>query len=582
MSAPHPHREYTSPNSQDVGLTKAVLERRMSLHTQRTAAIFAVLMVSLLIGFVVAFRTTSRIAEDEQWIGHTYQVLSQLDSLEISLRRADRAAQEYLRSGNNAFLQTYRQFSNNATAQVRSLQQLTNDNQSQQASLDNLDTSISNWHAALEAAVSAPLNGSARMIDVPNPQLQTATDILRRMRDLESELLKQRSTAAAHSLQLIRSGLIAFMISNFCFLVIAAFLVVRGERSHARDLENRSRMAAIVDSSDDAIVSKTLDGILTSWNRGAERLYEYKAEEVVGKHINVIIPPERQHEMPEIFDTLRKGERVDHMETERVRRDGTRIHVELTVSPIHDERGRIIGASAIARDITERRQMEESLRSLSARILQAEDEERRRIARDLHDTTVQELALLSINIAQLKGVSDPAKLNQMLTHAHELTNKCVQELRTLSYVLHPPMLDELGLASALKIYAEGFSQRSGVVLDIDVNPGWQRLSPETEIALFRVAQESLSNVVRHSGSPRATIKLERNGEIKMAIIDEGRGVATATGKVILGVGFLGMRERIKQLGGTLTIDSGPAGTAVEARLPLNRRMDVQNSNPDRG
>ena len=100
--------------------------------------------------------------------------------------------------------------------------------------------------------------------------------------------------------------------------------------------------------------------------------------------------------------------------------------------------------------------------------------------------------------------------------------------------------------------------------------------------MFRVAQESLSNVVRHSGSPRATIKLERNGEIRMAIIDQGRGVATATGKVMLGVGFLGMRERIKQLGGTLTIDSGPAGTSVEARLPLDGRMDVQNTNPDRG
>lgn len=391
---------------------------------------------------------------------------------------------------------------------------------------------------------------------------------------LLAALLFSLASAASANLRLIPIPSIVFIVADLCFLLLAGYLVLKGERERNRDRESRLRLAAIVDSSDDAIISKTLDGTLTSWNLGAERLYGYKAVEVVGKSIDVIIPPEKRTEMKTILETLRQGHRVDHLETIRIRRDGTPLHVELTVSPVNDDRGRVIGASAIARNITERKQMEESLRHLSARILQAEDEERRRIARDLHDTTVQELALLAMSLAQLKGISDHEKLQVSLIKAHELTNHCVQELRTLSYVLHPPMLDELGLASALKIYAEGFSQRSGVALDIEVSARWERLSHQTEIALFRVAQESLGNVVRHSGSTRATIKLDRNGEIKMEIVDQGRGLSDdADSDFTLGVGILGMRERIKQLGGTLTINSGPTGTCVEARLPFSRGTD---------
>jgi signal transduction histidine kinase len=275
--------------------------------------------------------------------------------------------------------------------------------------------------------------------------------------------------------------------------------------------------------------------------------------------------------MEQIFQTLRNGKRVDHLETVRSRRDGSRVDVDITVSPLKDDSGRVVGASAIARDITERKRMEDSLRHLSARILSAQDEERRRIAREIHDSTVQKLALLSMNLSQLERVTDPEKLHSAIQGLRELSNQCAQELRSLSYLLHPPMLEELGLASALKIYAEGFSQRSGIDLQVDVQPNFERLPPEMEIALFRVAQESLSNILRHSKSARAKIKLARNGAIELAISDEGQGFpanrpGNAT-KVNMGVGILGMSERMKQLGGTLRIDSGPGGTSVSAHLP---------------
>jgi two-component system, NarL family, sensor kinase len=224
---------------------------------------------------------------------------------------------------------------------------------------------------------------------------------------------------------------------------------------------------------------------------------------------------------------------------------------------------------------------------LSARILSAQDEERRRIAREIHDSTVQKLALLSINLSQVeRSVGDVEKVQKIVQTSRELSSQCAQELRSLSYLLHPPMLEELGLASALKIYAEGFSNRSGIDLQVDVQPDFDRLPPEVEIALFRVAQESLSNILRHSKSTKAKIKLVSNGAIELAISDEGQGFpvskALANDGVQMGVGILGMSERMKQLGGTLKIDSGPGGTSVNAHLPYAGRVDEQDPNRHSG
>ena len=340
--------------------------------------------------------------------------------------------------------------------------------------------------------------------------------------------------------------------------------------------EYRGRLAAIVDSSEDAILSKKLDGTITSWNAGAERLYGWMAEEIIGRSLYEIVPEDRREELRSILDRLASGLRIEHLETMRIRRDGTLVEVELTVSPLKNEYGKVVEASAIARDITQRKQLERSLHQLSIRILQAQDEERRRIARELHDSTVQKLALLSMNLAQLPKAKDAERAQATLQNSQALTAECVQELRTLSYVLHPPMLDELGLASALKIYVEGVAQRSGIAIDAEIDSDWQRLSPEIEMALFRVSQEGLGNVLRHSGSKTAKISLLNRGGIVMKISDQGKGMAVSAGhfdgEVTVGVGIPGMNERIRQLGGTLSIDSSPSGTTITVRIPATKAV----------
>ncbi len=225
------------------------------------------------------------------------------------------------------------------------------------------------------------------------------------------------------------------------------------------------------------------------------------------------------------------------------------------------------------------RSTEESLRRLSARLLQLQDEERRHIARDLHDITGQKLALQSMGLSalQTKQASHlDAEAQQTLRESLVLNQEIATEIRTLSYLLHPPLLDELGLSSAARWYATGFTKRTGIPIDIEVPQAMERLSPDAEVAIFRVLQESLTNVHRYANTPKARLRISTTAdEIKVEIEDYGKGLQAARAKFTqesvarLGVGIQGMTERIRQLGGRLEITSGAKrGTLVIATIPL--------------
>ncbi len=227
---------------------------------------------------------------------------------------------------------------------------------------------------------------------------------------------------------------------------------------------------------------------------------------------------------------------------------------------------------------------EESLRLLSARLLQLQDEERRHIARDLHDITGQKLALQALELSQVlkeNGRRIPAKYRNMLAECAALSKEVSGEIRTLSYLLHPPLLDELGLPAAVRWYAEGFQKRTGIVTEVEVSRDLPRLSPDVEMSLFRVVQESLTNVHRYSGSPKVLVRIQRvNGEMRLEVRDFGKGMmadalAGSPANVSnLGVGIQGMRERMRQLSGRLEIASQPNdGTTVMAIIPIQRALE---------
>lgn len=226
----------------------------------------------------------------------------------------------------------------------------------------------------------------------------------------------------------------------------------------------------------------------------------------------------------------------------------------------------------------ERAGTERMLRRMSARVLQLQDEERRRIARELHDTTAQTLAALSMNLSLLKqsaGDLTP-EARALLDESTDYVEECSSELRTLSYLLHPPLLDEFGLAGAVRKYADGFALRSGIRVDLELPKSLRHLPEEHATALFRTMQEALVNIHRHSGSATASICLSANdGEVRLEVRDKGCGIPegavagtseTGTG---LGVGIAGMRERLRQLGGRLEIHGEQSGTTIATVLPLS-------------
>jgi PAS domain S-box-containing protein len=486
------------------------------------------------------------------------------------------------------------------------------------------------------------------------------------------------------------------------FGVVAGLIIALGEKTRRAE-RTHYLLAAIVDSSDDAIVSKTLDGIITSWNKGAERLFGYSATEAVGQPVTFIIPPDRIAEESDILSRLGHGERIDHFETVRQRKDGSLIEVSLTISPVKDSLGQIVGASKVARDIAVQKQADRALRESeqryrtvtdaapllvwmagtdklcyyfnkgwldfvgrtlekelgngwaenvhpedfdrcleiygrnfdarrpfemeyrlrhcsgeyrwifdrgipryapdgtfegyvggcldiherkealekiraadeTLRLMKTQDEERRRIARELHDSAGQTLTVLSLSFAQLmeKVQSVAPDLLREGREIEDVVQQLYREIRTTSYLLHPPLLDEAGLSSALNWYIQGVGQRSGIEIKLDIPDDFGRLSADVELSIFRIVQECLTNIHRHAESKTAFIRVARDGAVvRVEVRDQGKGISPKRLAEIQsrgsGVGIGGMRERLNQFHGDMRIESTEAGTTVFASIPI--------------
>jgi len=256
-------------------------------------------------------------------------------------------------------------------------------------------------------------------------------------------------------------------------------------------------------------------------------------------------------------------------------------HYWTRIIPEFSKSGDVESVLTISEDVTNRIRVEKELVDLTVRLFNIQDEERRRIARELHDGTAQNLFAISINVAKLMQADQvqPEQAELLLMECQSMVDQSLKEIRTLSYLLHPPLLDQSGLVSALQWYAEGFSKRSGIYVDVIAQP-IGRLSSEVETALFRVVQEALTNVRRHSCSETASIRLERRtGEVKLEIKDRGRGLPPvkedrSDGLLELGVGIPGMKQRLRQLGGKLEISSNERGTSIIAVVPVSNGASI--------
>lgn len=391
-------------------------------------------------------------------------------------------------------------------------------------------------------------------------------------------------------------------------LLIAALL---RERRRRRSLSRSPAEAAlikseefnrrIVESTSDCVKVLDLDGNLIYINEQGQKLLEVsRIDALLGlSWVNLWDGEDRRHAKAAL-QNARNGA------TGSFRGSGKTFTGKLkwwhtVISPMYGAHGNVERILAVSRDMTEQelslraieqseqhRQLtereystlERELMQLTVRLFDIQDQERRRIARELHDGTAQNLFAISMNLQKLFQLSSGnEEIQRLVLECQALDEQSLREIRTLSYLLHPPLLDQAGLVSALQWYVEGFSKRSGIFVEVFAEP-IGRLQSEVEMTLFRVVQEALSNVRRHSESETASIRLARkDGEVVLQIKDQGRGLALAdcspdtNGALSLGVGIPGMKQRLRQLGGTLDITSNNGGTTVSAVVPIVNGVD---------
>ncbi len=488
-----------------------------------------------------------------------------------------------------------------------------------------------------------------------------------------------------------------------------------------KNQEDRARLAAIVESSDDAIIGKTLEGIITSWNEGARRLFGYTADEIIGQPVSRLIPVDRLNEEPDILARLKRGERVKHFETVRRRKDGCLVDVSVSCSPIRDGSGRIVGASKIARDVSGRKRAEadveqaserlreqaavlelapvlvrdldnrivlwtrgaewlygfskqealgcvshelfqtefsesrerleeklrrdgrwegelvhrrrngerlvvashqtvyhdgegrplhileanaditerqradaelsrsqEQLRALAARLHEAREEEGIRIARELHDQLGRCLTTMKMDVGWIEREFSSVEVTSECVSAllekargiGQAIDETVQIVRRIAAELRPGVLDDLGLAAAIEWQAQDFEKRSGVACALNLPEEDLRISRDQATALFRIFQESLTNVARHAQATKIWVHLgEEHGAIVLGVEDDGVGISHAHLPDRRSLGLLGMRERVAVFGGTIEIGGRPGqGTIVMARMPV---LGTEDENTDR-
>jgi PAS domain S-box-containing protein len=390
--------------------------------------------------------------------------------------------------------------------------------------------------------------------------------------------------------RLIGAGILVTLQS----LLIVALLLERSRKNAAARLlaESEERYRNVVESQTELICRYQPDSTLTFVNDAYCRYFEKNREDLIGSKFLELIPPHAQSTTRQHIQYLIESGNTHTNEHEVIRPDGS-LGWHQWIDHVISRTG-VVELQGIGRDITERKALEEHLLTseqelieLTRRLFNTQDEERRRIARELHDSTAQNLFAVSVNLAKLSQLSsienDDAR--NLIAECQSLGDQSLKEIRTLSYLLHPPLLDQAGLVSALQWYVEGFGKRSGIYIQMYAEP-IGRLPSDIEMALFRVVQEALTNVRRHSASETASIRLQnRAGEVLLEIKDHGHGIGVVkqssdnNGLISPGVGIPGMKQRLRQLGGKLEIVSDHKGTTISAVVPIGKGA---NHDPNTG
>jgi two-component system NarL family sensor kinase len=365
--------------------------------------------------------------------------------------------------------------------------------------------------------------------------------------------------------QLLRLGL-------FVIAAVVVSSVSRQRSKEAREADERYR--TLVELAPDGILVTDEAGKIVFANSALARILgAHDAASLIGRNALDFVQPVEHELTRHRIEQLVSGQPTPWVVTQAIRLDGSAVQVERTGIPLR--KGNKLFAQEFVRDLTERKEAERAIQQLSVRLMRSQDEERRRIARQLHDTIAQNLTAIRLNLARINGspAAAVAEFAEPLTESMSLADEVISEIRTLSYLLHPPLIDEVGLSGSLRWYAQGFEARSGIKVSLDIAEDL-RLPRDIETTVFRIVQEALTNIQRHSGSSVARISIVgQPSGIRLTVRDEGRGIAArlrADPEALFasGVGIAGIRERARELGGDVQIESTDRGTTVIVTFPV--------------
>lgn len=545
---------------------------------------FAAAVVLLVGSSVFLARATHTLFDSQALVAHTREVQTVLEDISSRLFQITNSRRGFVITGDESFLSDYDTAVDQIPQDLDRLQQLTADSSARQQELQDVRGNARALLDLIKSSLDAGLRGTSRSdTEVAITRRSAAIGaqvqaMLQRMRQEEDELLAHRQLASRfeyqHTLRLIFASFIIALM-----LLVAEMFLLSYEFTRHRQTQYAARQSQqIVDA---FFSSSTVGfGILnsefryTQVNNVLPRMGGLAAEDLLGKSVAETLGEPGLRSEEALREVLQTGKPILDREVsvELPGKPEDLRHWLVNYFPIRESRGAVTQVGITAVDVTARRNAEEALRKLSGRLLGIQDQERRRIARELHDSLGQYLAgmKIAIDMLSVRVQNDP-----LLIECADILEKAIVETRTLSHLLHPPLLDEAGFASAASWFVAGFSQRSGIPVSIDMPADLPRLPEAIEIALFRILQESLTNVHRHSRATSAEIGVEADAEqITIEVRDHGRGMPPHIIEQIesqgskLGVGLAGMRERIHELGGTFEVLSNDRGTIVRARIPL--------------